>query len=148
MQNAEHDTDKRVALSQPSLDLSIIVVNWNSAEFVRRCVDSIRAQTTGLTYEIIVADNASFDGCDRVLQEHAPYATYIQCEKNLGFAKANNHAFQSPPVPAILFFNPNTQILGPGISLLYRVLQELPGAGAGGTRLRIREPPIQRSCIQ
>ncbi len=148
MQNAEHDTDKRVALSQPSLDLSIIVVNWNSAEFVRRCVDSIRAQTTGLTYEIIVADNASFDGCDRVLQEHAPYATYIQCEKNLGFAKANNHAFQRSRGASILFLNPDTEILGPAICLLYRVLQELPGAGAVGARLLNRDASLQTSCIQ
>jgi N-acetylglucosaminyl-diphospho-decaprenol L-rhamnosyltransferase len=148
MQNAEHGTDKRVALSQPSLDLSIIVVNWNSAEFVRRCVDSIRAQTTGLTYEIIVADNASFDGCDRVLQEHAPYATYIQCEKNLGFAKANNHAFQRSRGASILFLNPDTEILGPAICLLYRVLQELPGAGAVGARLLNRDASLQTSCIQ
>jgi GT2 family glycosyltransferase len=129
-------------------ELSIIVVNWNSAEFVRRCVDSIRKQTTGLTYEILVVDNASFDGCEQVLQKHAPEVMYIQSDKNLGFAKANNYAFQAARGTSLLFLNPDTEIVGTAIALLYRALQQLPGAGAVGARLLNADGSLQTSCIQ
>jgi N-acetylglucosaminyl-diphospho-decaprenol L-rhamnosyltransferase len=144
----EHADARRVSPAQRSTDLSIIVVNWNSAEFVRRCVDSIREHTTGLTYEILVVDNASFDGCDLVLKKHAPEVTYIQCDENLGFAKANNRAFQASCGTSILFLNPDTEIVGPAISLLHRALQQLSTAGAVGARLLNGDGSLQTSCIQ
>jgi N-acetylglucosaminyl-diphospho-decaprenol L-rhamnosyltransferase len=128
--------------------LSIIIVNWNSAEFVRRCISSIRQNTTGLTYEILVVDNASFDGCDEVLETHAPEATYIQSVKNLGFAKANNLAFKASRGITLLFLNPDTEIVGPAINLMLEELQQLSDAGILGARLSNGDGSLQTSCIQ
>jgi GT2 family glycosyltransferase len=129
-------------------DLSIIVVNWNSAEFVRRCVGSIREHTTGLTYEILVIDNASFDGCDLILKKCAPDATYIQSSENLGFARANNRAFRASRSSNLLFLNPDTEIVGPAVYRLYCALQQLPLTGAVGAKLLNDDRSLQTSCIQ
>ncbi len=133
---------------QTPLDLSIIIVNWNSAEFVRRCVDSIRRQPIGLTYEIIVIDNASFDGCDRMLREHHPEVSYVQSHENLGFARANNLAFKLSRGTTLLFLNPDTEIVGSAIQQLHKAASELPSAGVVGARLLNADGTLQTSCIQ
>src|SRR4029077_17383442 len=145
--SSAHNDAGTVCVQHP-LDLSIIVVNWNSAEFVRRCVGSIRDHTAGLTYEILVIDNASFDGCDTVLKQYAPDATYIQSIDNSGFARANNRAFRASRGSSLLFLNPDTEIVGSAIYLLYRALQHLPRAGAVGARLLNSDRSLQKSCIQ
>jgi GT2 family glycosyltransferase len=139
---------REAALARRAPELSIIIVNWHSAEFVRRCVDSIREQTMEPTYEIVVIDNASFDGCDQVLKKHAPEVTYIQCDENLGFAKANNYAFRASRGNGLLFLNPDTEMVGSAIKLLYCALQQLPGVGAVGARLLNSDGSLQTSCIQ
>jgi GT2 family glycosyltransferase len=144
----EHSNDGGEALARSVPDLSIIVVNWNSAEFVRRCVSSIRENTTGLTYEILVVDNASFDGCDVILKKHAPDVTYVQCAINLGFARANNHAFRASRGSSLLFLNPDTEMVGPAIGVLHHALHQMPAAGAVGARLLNSDRSLQTSCIQ
>jgi N-acetylglucosaminyl-diphospho-decaprenol L-rhamnosyltransferase len=130
------------------LNLSIIVVNWNSAQFVLRCVDSIRSTTAGLSYEILVVDNASFDGCDKLLKEHASDVIYIQSAKNLGFAHANNYAFRASRGLSLLFLNPDTEIVDSAIAILHNALERLPMAGAVGARLLNSDRSLQTSCIQ
>jgi GT2 family glycosyltransferase len=142
------EEDRRPVPAGDRPDLSIIVINWNSAEFVRQCVDSIQKYTTTLKYEILVVDNASFDGCDQVLKKIAPEAIYIQSDENLGFAKANNYAGQTARGSNLLFLNPDTEIVWPAISQLYDALQQLPGAGAVGARLLNADGSLQTSCIQ
>lgn len=130
------------------LDLSIIIVNWNSAEFTRQCVNSLRKNVRGLKYEVIVADNASFDGCERVLRETNPGTIFLQFEKNLGFAKANNLASGISRGKDILFLNPDTEIIDDAIARLHLALRRLPDAGAVGARLLNGDGTLQTSCIQ
>ena len=133
---------------QTSLDLSFIIVNWNSAEFVCRCVRSICQNTTGLNYEIIVIDNASFDGCDRMLHQSFPDVRYFQSHENLGFARANNLAFEAARGNSVLFLNPNTEIVGTAIMSLFGALSELPRAGVVGAKLLNADGTLQTSCLQ
>jgi len=74
-------------------NLSIIIINWRSQAFVRDCLTSICANIGSLTHEILVVDNASFDGCDEMVRSEFPHVLFIQSEHNLGFAAANNLAF-------------------------------------------------------
>jgi GT2 family glycosyltransferase len=131
-----------------ALDLSIIIVNWNSTGFVDACVRSIREETSGLAYEIIVIDNASYDGCDKMLRALHPDVVYIQSETNSGFARANNLAFESARGKAILFLNPDTKITGSAIPRLRQALHELPAAGMVGGKLLNGDGTIQTSGIQ
>jgi len=130
------------------MDLSIIIVNWNSKDYLRKCIGSILANTTGIEFEIIVIDSASFDGCDIMLRQYFPHVQFIQSRRNLGFAKANNEAFKVSRGKNILFLNPDTEIKGRAINALLQSLESMPSAGATGARLLNSDGSIQTSCVR
>ncbi len=130
------------------MDLSIIIVNWNSVEFLKKCLASVKAGTHGIHYEIIVIDSASFDGCEEMLRKHYPEVVFIQSQENVGFARANNIAFEKSRASKLLFLNPDTEIDDSAIDIIYNSLQELPEAGAVGCKLLNTDRTIQTSCIQ
>jgi len=130
------------------MDLSIIIVNWNSKDYLRRCIASILAETVGIDFEILVIDSASYDGCGTMLREEYPQVRFIQSDVNLGFAKANNVAFRASRGTAVLFLNPDTELVGPAINVLFARLRFLPAAGAVGCKLLNSDGTVQTSCIQ
>lgn len=130
------------------MDLSIIIVNWNSKEYLLKAIASIEAETKGIEFEIIVIDSASFDGCDEVLHKTYPHVLFIQSDKNIGFAKANNQAFKASSGRVILFLNPDTEIEGTAINVLYCQLNSLPNAGIVGAKLLNTDRSIQETCIR
>lgn len=132
----------------PCIDVSIVIVNWNSVEYTRKCILSIREGVQGLNYEIIVIDGASYDGCGEMLETYFPEVVFIQSEANEGFARANNRAYQKARGEYILFLNPDTEVVGSAIQMLYQKLKTLPGAGAVGCKLLNSDGSIQTSCIQ
>jgi GT2 family glycosyltransferase len=130
------------------MDLSIIIVNWNSADFVIRCVSSIQRETKNLDYEIIVADSGSFDDCGARLKREFPRVTFVQIPENMGFARSNNTAFTAAHGKCILFLNPDTELVGPAINTMYERLQTLTNAGVIGCKLLNTDLSIQTSCVQ
>jgi GT2 family glycosyltransferase len=130
------------------MDLSIIIVNWNSKDYLRKCIASIQAWTSGIEYEIVVIDNASFDGCGEMLRQHYPQVRFIQSEKNVGFAKANNAAFRESSGQYILFLNPDTELISPAVNIMFDYLQNMPNAGVVGCKLLNADRSIQTSGIQ
>jgi GT2 family glycosyltransferase len=106
------------------MDLSIIIVNWNSKEYLRKCIASIYATIQSIEYEIIVIDNASFDGCDQMLRSTTP-DSIIRSNHNLGFAKANNITFrESWTVPSVL--EPGHRTRHSAVNIMFHYLQRLP----------------------
>jgi len=130
------------------LDLSIIIVNWNSVEYLKNCIASILAETQGIFYEIIVIDAGSFDGCGQMLRQFYPQVRFIQSKENLGFARANNAALKTAAGDCILFLNPDTELVGPVIQTLFDALKKLPNSGVLGCRLLNSDKTVQTSCIQ
>jgi N-acetylglucosaminyl-diphospho-decaprenol L-rhamnosyltransferase len=130
------------------VDVSIIIVNWNSADYLKKCVASILAHTRGISFEIIVIDSASFDGCDRMLREYYPDVRFIQSRTNVGFARANNLAFEQSVGQYVLFLNPDTELLGPVVQALHAQLRSDPHGGVAGCRLLNSDGSLQTSCVQ
>jgi len=130
------------------MDLSIIIVNWNSRDYLQKCIASILAVIHGIKFEIVVIDSASFDGCDEMLRQCYPQVRFIQSDQNLGFAKANNEGFKVSRGRNLLFLNPDTELKGDAVQALLRPLESLPNAGAVGTKLLNTDRSIQTSCIQ
>lgn len=130
------------------MDLSIIIVNWNSANYVRKCLKSIYAQTKNIDFEVIVVDNASYDGCDEILNREFPDTKFVQSDENLGFAGANNLGFNHSLGRNLLFLNPDTEVIGPAINVLSSSLESIHDAGALGCRLLNTDLSVQTSCIQ
>lgn len=128
--------------------LSIIIINWNSVEYLKKCLHSIYSQTNKLDFEIIVVDNASYDGSDSLIESEFPEVKFIQSEENIGFARANNLGFQYSSGRNLLFLNPDTEILDSAINIIYSYLESLTNAGAVGCKLLNSDLSIQTSCIQ
>jgi N-acetylglucosaminyl-diphospho-decaprenol L-rhamnosyltransferase len=127
--------------------LSIIIVNWNSAAFVRECLASIYRHSSHCHCEIIVVDNASFDGCGQLLKAEFPQVTFIQSDHNLGFAGANNLAFERSHGRNILFLNPDTTLKVGALDALIEALASLPKAGMVGARLLNADLTLQTTSV-
>ena len=91
-------------------DLSIIIVNYNTGEYLHKCIDSIFSQTTKYAYDIYVIDNNSKDNSIAFIPQNYPEVTLIRNDKNLGFAAANNQALKQVNSQFILLLNPDTEI--------------------------------------
>ena len=130
------------------INLSIVIVNWNSSDFVRRCIASIIGSQPGINCEIIVVDSGSFDGCDQMLQRFYPEVHFIQSKDNVGFARANNLGAVASRGTVLLFLNPDTEVCGNAISDLYLRVNGLADVGVAGCRLLNRDGSLQMSCVQ
>lgn len=130
-----------------SIDLSIIIVNWNSKDYLKKCIASIVENAKEIPYEIIVVDSASFDGCEQMLQENYPQVNFIQSTRNLGFGRANNLGAKYAQGNVLLFLNPDTEVLNHAIEQLYRYFLELSQPGIIGCRLLNSDNTLQTSCV-
>ncbi len=72
------------------MDLSVIIVNFNTRDLLLECIKSIKKETRRISYEIIVSDNDSKDGSVEAVRKHIPDVVVLENTQNLGFAKANN----------------------------------------------------------
>ncbi len=75
------------------IDVSVIIVNWNTKDLLKNCLNSVYQTIHDLTFEIIVVDNASSDGSLEMLQQNFPEVILIGNQENRGFGAANNQAF-------------------------------------------------------
>ncbi len=75
------------------IDLSIIIVNWNTKDLLRNCLDSVYKTVSELIFEVIVVDNFSSDGSVAMLEKEFPSVIKIVNKENKGFGAANNQAF-------------------------------------------------------
>lgn len=130
------------------MDLSIIIVNWNSVNYLKECLKSILQETKGIEFEIIVVDNASYDGSDKMIATEFPVVKFVQNNENGGFAKANNLGFKYSLGRNLLFLNPDTLIIGSAIRDMLEFLDSRPDAGAVGCKLLYSDLTLQLHSVQ
>jgi len=90
--------------------ISVIIINWNVADMLKKCLLSLEKLLTSYKYEIIVVDNASSDGSAEMVAKEFPHVSLINNSKNLGFAVANNQAATIAKGEYLLFVNPDTEL--------------------------------------
>ena len=132
--------------SAPSL--SVVIVNWNSAQFTRKCLQSLYRNAGTLHPEVVVIDNASYDGCEAVVQADFPEVRFIQSQNNLGFSRANNLACNYVNGDLLLFLNPDTEIVGSAIQSMVSCIESVHDAGIVGPRLLNTDLSVQTSAIR
>jgi len=106
---------------------SVVIVNWNSGERLRRCLESL---PKGIL--IVVVDNASTDGSVQHARECSVSATFIQNDTNLGFAAAVNQGVSVISTDFVLLLNPDVLAEQVSIGILEDILKSKPRAGAIG----------------
>jgi GT2 family glycosyltransferase len=116
-------------------DLSIIIVNWNTKEYLRECVESIFRKGGAGRGEVIIVDNGSRDGSGNKVKEAFPAIRFIQNNRNLGFAKAVNQGLEKASRRYVLLLNPDTQVKEGAIEQLISFMEGHPEAGIAGSQL-------------
>ena len=122
-----------------SVDLSIIIVNWNTKDLLKECLYSLRQHCGGPGNEIIVVDNASGDGSADMLRNHFHEVRLIESGSNLGFGRANNLAIPYATGRYVLFLNPDTLMLKDTTEKMLKFMRDNPGVGALGCKMK--SPP-------
>ncbi len=143
------------------IDLSILIVNWNTRDLLAQCLQSLQNtavqgpenphENCVLSYgsyraEIIVVDNASADHSASAVRERFPWAQLIENVRNVGFAPANNQAFQQSAGRYILLLNSDTMVHANAVELLIAFMDEHHQCGAGGALLLNADGSLQPSC--
>lgn len=126
------------------VDLSIIIVSYNTKDVTRECLLSIRHSNLKLEYEIILVDNASTDGTVEMLRTEFPEIYIIANEDNNLFAKANNQGMQVASGANILLLNSDTLVEPGNIEKLHDHLSRLDeSVGCVGPTVLNRDGTIQ-----
>lgn len=125
------------------MDISIVIINWNTREMLRDCLASVYAGLGDLGAEVIVVDNASGDGSPDMVDADFPRATLIRNRENTGFAAANNQAFRIARGRHVLLLNSDTLVHGDVLSASVAYLDDQPDVGAMGCRVLNRDGSLQ-----
>jgi hypothetical protein len=116
------------------LNISVIIVNYNTADFLTVCLHSVFSQT-GATFDVWVVDNASSDKSVQFVHEQFPQVHLLVSPENLGFAKANNMALEHATGEFIFYLNPDTQVQPDCFRTMLQFMETNPSVGMAGTRL-------------
>ena len=128
------------------VDLSIIIVNWNTRDFLAQCLDSIYQSKNEAVIELIVVDNASSDGSPDLVHERFPQVRLIQNQTNVGFARANNQGILQSLGRYILLLNSDTLVRPGALQCLLEFMDNNYEAGAASARLLNADGSLQYSC--
>lgn len=140
-------TDRVVALTEKETapEISVIIVSWNTREFLEECLQSL---SSGITRrcEVIVVDNASNDGSAEMVATRFPAVELIQTGRNLGFSKANNIGIARSRGKYIALVNSDVHVLPGCLDALAHFLDRHPQTGMVGPRVMYGDRRLQSSA--
>ncbi len=117
------------------MDLSILIVTYNSAKLIGRLLDHLAHELQGLAAEVIVIDNASRDSTAELVAQSYPWVKLIASKDNLGFAAGNNLAARQASGRYLLLLNPDAIPDAGSLKLGLRMLDESADVGLAGGEL-------------
>lgn len=109
-----------------TLDVSIIIVNYNTKELTRNCLCSVFEQTKDIRFEVIVSDNGSSDGSVEMIREEFPQVILLENGKNLGFGRANNRGLKIARGKYVFYLNSDTVLLNNAVKLFFDYWESSP----------------------
>jgi len=129
------------------LDLSIVIVNWNVCDLLRRCLHSILSsgQQPATSIEIIVVDNGSTDGSVEMVRAEFPGVRLIANADNRGFPAANNQGIAAARGRYVLLLNPDTEVVGDALATMVAFADAHPDVGIVGPQLLNPDGSVQSS---
>lgn len=128
-----------------SVDLSIVIVNYNSAGYTAHCLDSLRQARPALPYEVILVDNASGDGGADELERSYPEVQFIRSQVNRGVTGGNNMGIRAAHGRHILLLNNDTLVLPGTLEQAVSYLDQHPEVGGVGGNLLNADGSFQAS---
>jgi GT2 family glycosyltransferase len=128
------------------IQVSVIIINYNTFHLTSEAIASLIAHTRGVTYEIVLVDNASTECDPGLFEEKFPSVKLVRNPDNSGFAKGNNLGIKHASGETILLFNSDAACLNDALTLTYQALMAEPNVGLTTARLEYPTGGIQPSC--
>lgn len=128
------------------MELSVVIVNWNTKKLLEDCLSSIYEFTKNIEFEVIVVDNGSADGSPAMVKKRFPKVKLIENSENLGFTKANNQGIKIAKGKFILLLNSDTYLIENSLRKLLDKARSIgKNLGALGPLLLNENRSIQQS---
>lgn len=128
------------------MEVSVVIVSYNSRAVLGPCLESLKRQSLFETTEVIVIDNASSDGTPAMVRDRYPWVRLIAGRKNLGFSRGVNIGIREARGEYFLILNPDTVVRRDSIERLVDFAERTPKAGIVGPKLIYEDGTLQYSC--
>ena len=144
--------------SRSMTDIGIVIVSWNTREYLRRCLESVYASEGDLVFEVVVVENGSTDGSLEMVAECFPQVMLISGHGNVGYPTGNNLGLRAlgyadepgqtaPGAPrCALLLNPDTEVPPDALVNMLAYLDDNPAVGAVGPRLVLPDGSLDLAC--
>jgi len=130
-----------------AIDVSVIIVSWNTREYLHNCLTSIYDETDGVLFEVIIVDNASHDGSANMVRTEFPQVVLIKNGENRGFAAANNQGMKVAQGRYLLLLNPDTLVRDGAVQKSVAFADENASCAVVGIRNEFVDGSLQRNCF-
>lgn len=128
------------------MDLSLVIVSFNTREILDECLKSVRIAIKNLQAEVFIVDNNSSDGTVQTVRENHPWVKLITNKQNLGFSKANNLALKKAKGYYILVLNPDTKLMPDTITKMIDFLKKHQDVAVATCRVELANGALDRDC--
>jgi GT2 family glycosyltransferase len=135
-----------VSFSEPEIDLSIVIVSYNTKGLLKKCLESIFKFQKDLIFEVILVDNRSADKSAIMVREKFPQVRMLENKRNLGFAAACNQGIKISRGRFLLLLNPDTEFTRGGITEMIRFMESQKRVGICGPRMEGPDGRVHFSC--
>ncbi len=138
-------------------DLGIVILNWNTHDYLKRCLETVLASQGDFTYRVVVVDNASTDGSAAMVRATFLNVEVIVSDINGGYSYGNNlglralgfhaarHVDSNAPRYALLL-NPDTELPPDALYSMVRFLDSRPDVGVAGPKLALEDGSLDLAC--
>lgn len=126
--------------------VSVIIVNWNSLTYLDKCLEILYNSEGKTPFEVIVIDNASYDGSGDLVKKY-PLLRFYQLKQNIGFSGANNYGSKQALGEVLIFLNPDTEPSNGTIDILSGLVLSNDNIGAAGCLLLNSDRSFQSSSL-
>jgi N-acetylglucosaminyl-diphospho-decaprenol L-rhamnosyltransferase len=133
-------------MNAADVDLTAIIVNYNTRELLAQCIDALRHGARGLRLQVVIVDNASRDGSAELLRRDFGDCVLLLNSDNVGFGRANNQALAIARGRYLLLLNTDAFVAPDSVRQTMRYLDEHPACALLGARLVGRDGVLQPSC--
>lgn len=125
--------------------VTVLIANWNGCDILRDALRSVYGTTSGVTFELVVVDDASTDGSVSMIRGEFPQVRLIVNPVNVGFVRANNRGILEAHGAYVLLLNSDTIVMNNAVGILAAYLDSHPEAGVCGGWLLNRDGSAQVS---
>ena len=135
-----------IFINQPDKPLSIVIVNYNVKNLLKRCLESVFKYQKDMEFEVIVVDNNSTDHSQKMLRSDFPQVRVIENKRNLGFSAGCNQGIRESRGRYILLSNPDTELTPGGFKNMIDFMDSRRKVGICGPKMTDQKGNLQFSC--